>query len=334
MWWKKPLMAYGILGLIGLALNWSVNDYIQITILYILVNMILGMSLNLVNGFTGQFSLGHAGFMAVGAYFSAYASMHWSFLSGPNQIFELILFTLGAGTLAAGFGYIVGLPSLRLKGDYLAIVTLGFGEIIRVGLLNIPAFGARPISGIASFPEIKIGGMIIDRFVSSYFVCLAWVILCFIVLWRLKFSQYGKAFFSIREDEMAAESMGIPTTAVKIKAFVLSSFFAGVAGALYAHLTNVITPNSFTFSEKSVNAVIMVVLGGMGSITGSCLAAIFLTVMPELLRSVQDVIGIDIRMILFSLCLILVMIFRPQGMMGEKEVSLNFFYKKKKAKNA
>lgn len=321
MWWKKPLLAYLILFVVGLILNWSVNAYIQITILYIVINSILALGLNLVNGFTGQFSLGHAGFMAVGAYFSAFASTHWSFLTGGAQALELILFSIGGGLLAAVCGYIVGLPSLRLKGDYLAIVTLGFGEIIRVSLINVNSLGgALGMSGITPFPELQIGSFTVDRFIVSYAICTAWGLFCFVTLWRLKFSQHGRAFLSIREDEMAAESMGVPTTRMKVKAFVISSFFAGAAGALYGHLTSIITPNSFTFADKSVAVVIMVVLGGMGSLTGSVLAAVFVTVLPEMLRSVQDIIGVDIRMILFSLTLILVMIFRPQGLMGEKEL--------------
>lgn len=316
MWLKQPLKALAFLMLLGLALNHSVNAYVQFITLLILMNSLLALGLNLVNGFTGQFSLGHAGFMAVGAYFTAYASMNWSFLTGPSQILEIFIFTSLSGLLAAFFGYIVGLPSLRLKGDYLAIVTLGFGEIIRVSLLNFDALGgARGISGIPPFPEFSFGDFTLDRFLTSYFICIVWVIVGFVALWRIKYSQHGLAFLSIREDEMAAESMGIATTKIKVKAFVISSFLAGVAGGLFSYLTNIVTPNSFTFAEKSVSAVMMVVLGGMGSLSGSVLAAAFVTVLPELLRAQPE-----LRMILFSLILILVMIFRPQGLMGEKEL--------------
>ncbi len=321
MWWRKPFLAFLSLVGVGFILNWSVNDYIQLTFLYIVVNSLLAMSLNLVNGFTGQFSLGHAGFMAVGAYFAAYASQHWSFLPESGKIIEIIFFSLGAGFTAAAFGLLVGQPSLRLRGDYLAIVTLGFGEIIRVALLNFPALGgAIGISGIAPFPAIKIGWIQLDNFIVSYLVCISWGLFCFMSLWRLKFSQHGRAFFSIREDEIAAESLGVPTTRLKVRAFVIASFFAGVAGALFAHLTSIITPSSFSFAEKSISAVIMVVLGGMGSLSGSILAASLVTILPELLRGLQEIIGVDIRMILFSLTLILVMIFRPQGLMGEQEI--------------
>jgi branched-chain amino acid transport system permease protein len=339
MWWRKPpilsiffsTFVIAVIFLLGLFLDFAVNDYVQILFLYIVVNSILALGLNLINGLTGQFSLGHAGFMAVGAYFAAYASLHWGFLHEGWKAFEMILFSLGGGLVAAFFGFIVGQPSLRLKGDYLAIVTLGFGEIIRVALLNIDALGgAIGISGIAPFPEIHFSTFTIDRFLVSFSICMIWGVLCFVALWRLKFSLQGRAFLSIREDEIAAESVGIPTTKLKVRAFVISSFFAGVAGALFAHLTSIITPSSFAFSDKSVSSIIMVVLGGMGSLTGSILAAVFVTVLPELLRSLQDLLGIDIRMILFSITLILVMIFRPQGLMGEREITdlLRDFWKK------
>ncbi|MBL7670968.1 MAG: branched-chain amino acid ABC transporter permease [Bdellovibrionaceae bacterium] len=331
MWWRKPLLIFALISLLGIFLAFAVNDYIQILFLYIVVNSLLALGLNLVNGFTGQFSLGHAGFMAVGAYFAAYASLHWGFLQDGWKALEMILFSLGGGLVAAVFGFIVGQPSLRLKGDYLAIVTLGFGEIIRVILLNIQSLGgAIGISGIAPFPEIHFSTFTINRFLVSFFICMTWGLICFVTLWRLKYSLHGKAFLSIREDEIAAESVGVPTTKLKVRAFVISSFFAGVAGALFAHLTSIITPGSFSFADKSVSSIIMVVLGGMGSLTGSILAAIFVTVLPELLRDLQNLLGIDIRMILFSATLILVMIFRPQGLLGEREIPdfINHFWKK------
>ncbi|MBK7959877.1 MAG: branched-chain amino acid ABC transporter permease [Bdellovibrionales bacterium] len=331
MLWRKPLLIFALISLLGIFLAFAVNDYIQILFLYIVVNSLLALGLNLVNGFTGQFSLGHAGFMAVGAYFAAYASLHWGFLQDGWKALEMILFSLGGGLVAAVFGFIVGQPSLRLKGDYLAIVTLGFGEIIRVILLNIQSLGgAIGISGIAPFPEIHFSTFTINRFLVSFFICMTWGLICFVTLWRLKYSLHGKAFLSIREDEIAAESVGVPTTKLKVRAFVISSFFAGVAGALFAHLTSIITPSSFSFADKSVSSIIMVVLGGMGSLTGSILAAIFVTVLPELLRDLQNLLGIDIRMILFSATLILVMIFRPQGLLGEREIPdfINHFWKK------
>lgn len=308
---KNPLLAIGILAVLGFIFDFGVNAYVQFILLTILVNCLLSMSLNLVNGYTGQFSLGHAGFMAVGAYFSAFAGTHWHVLPPELQIFETFIFVLGGGLAAAAAGFIVGLPSLRLKGDYLAIVTLGFGEIIRVALLNMDFLGGpRGYSGIPA----------IGSFVPSFIFASLWCVICFFTIWRLLHSTYGRGFLSVREDEIAADAMGINTTIMKVRAFVLSSFFAGVAGALFGHFTNFISPSSFTFL-KSVDAVIMVVLGGIGSMTGAIVAAVFVTVLPELLRPLQDLTGVDLRMVIYSLSLILVMILRPQGLFGGMELS-------------
>ncbi|HEY8269483.1 MAG TPA: branched-chain amino acid ABC transporter permease [Pseudobdellovibrionaceae bacterium] len=304
---KAPLLSIIGLLVIGGILDFGVNPYVQLMVLYAITNSIMAMSLNLVNGYTGQFSLGHAGFMAIGAYVSAFFSTHFPFFAGPG----IILTTLGGGLLAAFAGWLVGLPSLRLKGDYLAIVTLGFGEIIRVALLNIDSLGGpRGISGIPSFPNF---------FISYSYACV-WAVICFFVIWRLVKSSHGRGFLSVREDEIAAQAMGINTTTMKVRAFVLSSFFAGIAGAIFSHVTNYISPSTFTFL-LSVNAIIMVVLGGMGSMTGSIAAAIFITAMPELLRPLQDITGIDLRMVIYSLLLILAMILRPKGLFGEYEIT-------------
>jgi branched-chain amino acid transport system permease protein len=308
---KAPILSLLVLAVLGAGLNFGVNGYIQLTALYIIINAILAMSLNLVNGFTGQFSLGHAGFMAIGAYGSAYLSTQVDFFSQSLGPIGILATTVAGGIFAAMAGYLVGLPSLRLKGDYLAIVTLGFGEIIRVALLNMNSLGGpRGISGIPSLPS----------FMMTYLYAAAWAVICFFVIWRLVQSSHGRSFLSVREDEIAAESIGINTTSTKVRAFVLSSFFAGVAGALFAHITNFISPSSFGFL-LSVNAVIMVVLGGMGSMTGSIVAAVFITVMPEALRSLQQLTGVDLRMVIYALLLILVMILRPQGLFGELEIT-------------
>ena len=308
---KNPLLALIALSVLGFIFDVGLNAYIQLTILFILVNCLMSMSLNLVNGYTGQFSLGHAGFMAIGAYFSAYASTRWNFLPENLQLISNFVFVIGSGLLAAFAGFIVGLPSLRLKGDYLAIVTLGFGEIIRVALLNMDFLGGP--RGYANIPSL-------GSFFSSFIFASIWMIVCFFTIWRVMRSSYGRGFLSVREDEIAAESMGINTTGMKVRAFVLSSFFAGVAGALFAHFTNFINPSSFTFLQ-SVNAVIMVVLGGMGSMTGAIVAAIFITALPELLRPLQEITGVDLRMVIYALYLILVMIWRPKGIFGDLELT-------------
>lgn len=316
---KAPLWTFLGLIAVGLILDFGVNAYIQLMSLYVIVNMILAMSLNLVNGHTGQFSLGHAGFMAIGAYFSAYLSTVNPLFEGQGMFLNIVISTLGGGCLAAFAGYLVGLPSLRLKGDYLAIVTLGFGEIIRVAVLNMNFLGGpRGISGIPSIPDLHLGPLSIETFLLTYIYGMAWVVICFFVIWRLVHSSHGRGFLSVREDEIAAEAMGINTTNTKIRAFVISSFFAGVAGSLFAYVSNYISPSSFTFL-LSVNAVIMVVLGGMGSMSGSIVAAIFITALPEVLRSLQDITGVDLRMVIYSLLLICVMIWRPRGLFGSLE---------------
>jgi branched-chain amino acid transport system permease protein len=308
---KAPVLAIVVLMILGTAMNFGVNAYIQLTALYIIINTILAMSLNLVNGFTGQFSLGHAGFMAIGAYGAAFLTTSETALLSSWGPAGLVVGTLVGGLFAAAAGWVVGLPSLRLKGDYLAIVTLGFGEIIRVALLNMESLGGpRGISGIPAMPD----------FLTGFGHAIFWAVLCFFVIWRLVHSSHGRGFLSVREDEIAAESVGVNTTRTKVRAFVLSSFFAGVAGGLFAQVTNYISPSSFGFL-KSVDVVIMVVLGGMGSMTGSITAAIFITIMPEALRSLKDYTGADLRMVIYALILILVMILRPRGLFGDTEIT-------------
>jgi branched-chain amino acid transport system permease protein len=210
---------------------------------------------------------------------------------------------------------------LRLKGDYLAIVTLGFGEIIRVLILNMDFLGgARGFSGIPGFRPIDLGPLTLSRFFVGFLFAIFWVLVCFFVIWRLVKSYRGRSYLSVREDEIAAEAMGVDTTRTKVKAFVISSFFAGIAGSLMAHYTNYISPSSFTFL-LSVNAIIMVVLGGMGSMTGSLVAAVFITFVPELLRPLQEITQVDLRMIIYSLSLILIMLLRPRGIFAESEIT-------------
>lgn len=289
-----------------------VNPYIYRVAVLCGINIILAISLNLVNGVTGQFSIGHAGFMAVGAYVSAaftvYATPHLFGAAGSaagviGAAAFLIAILLG-GLSSAIAGFLVGLPSMRLRGDYLAIVTLGFGEIIRVIILNIDAVGgARGFAGVPTRSN------------------LAWVlgagVVTFVAIRNLLRSYHGRAWLAIREDEIAAEALGVPTTRYKVTAFVIGAFFAGVAGALFAHYIYLHT-NSFTFM-KSIEVIIMIVLGGMGSLTGSVLGATILTALPELLRFASS----D-RLIIYSLLLIVLMIARPQGILGRKELSLRF----------
>ncbi len=324
-----PVAALVLFLIFGGLLDVGANQYTQLICLYICVNALLALSLNLVNGFTGQFSIGHAGFMAIGAYVSAYLSTtplifgaKLVFFTGDFQFLSYLIFATAGGLVAAAAGYVVGLPSLRLRGDYLAIVTLGFGEIIRVILLNTEAIGgARGMFGISSPAAVVLGPITLSPFFVMFGLAGFWVIVTFMVLWRLGYSVHGRAFLSVREDEIAAEAMGVNTTKLKVRAFVISSFFAGVAGAIFAHSAHYLNPSTFTFT-KSVDAIIMVVLGGMGSLTGSVIAAIVVTIVPEfVLRPLQEYTHVDLRMVIYSLALILFMIMRPQGIFGSREVT-------------
>jgi len=269
------------------------SQYYQIILTSLCINIILAVSLNLINGFTGQLSLGHAGFMAVGAYVSVVMTnrLELPFITG-------LLAACGAAALA---GLIIGVPTLRLKGDYLAIATLGFGEIIRVVLQNIDYVGGP--SGI----------MGIDKFTTWPWL-FGSTLLTLIVVINLINSSFGRAIISVREDEVAAELMGINTTRYKVLAFVIGATFAGLAGTLYAHYFYIIKPETFNFL-KSFDILVMVVLGGLGSTTGAVIAAVFITSLTAALQSFPAV-----RMILYSLILIIVMIYRPQGLMANKEL--------------
>jgi branched-chain amino acid transport system permease protein len=273
-------------------------EYVFQNVNHIGIAIILAVSLNLVNGLTGQFSIGHAGFMAVGGYVSAVMLMHGP-QEDPYRIF-FIAATLVGATAAAIAGYIVGKPSLRLRGDYLAIVTLGFGEIIRVIIENTPFFGGA--IGLSPIPHRA-------DFAWIWGVAIATIL----VAKRLRDSTHGRAFLSVREDEVAAEAMGIDTTGYKVRAFVISAFFAGVAGALSGAFEGNLAPQSFTF-VRSFEVVAMVVLGGMGSITGSTIAAAVLTILPEYLRAVAN-----LRMVIYSIALIALMLLRPRGLFGTRE---------------
>jgi branched-chain amino acid transport system permease protein len=323
--WFTPVISMIIFLILGLVIDAGANDYVKLILLYICVNAILALGLNLVNGFTGQFSIGHAGFMAVGAYVSGFLASEPTiksiFLGGPFEAVSYVLFAYTGGVVAAIAGWLVGLPSLRLRGDYLAIVTLGFGEIIRVVLLNTPAVGgARGMYGIPGPGAVELFGYTISPFLVMFLITTFWTMSTFLFLWRLLNSTYGRAFLSVREDEIAAQAMGIDTTAMKVKAFVISSFFAGAAGSLFAHAAHYLNPSTFSFT-KSVDVIIMVVLGGMGSLTGSVFAAVVVTILPEfVLRPLQEYTGVDLRMVIYSLLLILFMIMRPEGIFGTREL--------------
>ncbi|HJQ99185.1 MAG TPA: branched-chain amino acid ABC transporter permease [Candidatus Polarisedimenticolaceae bacterium] len=295
------------------------------------INVILAVSLNLVNGFTGQFSIGHAGFMAVGGYAAGAITYYGSFLLwGSTHVTEGwltkgdLLFVGGClfgAVLAAIAGLIVGLPSLRLRGDYLAIVTLGFGEILRVLLqrtgdviLTADQVEKASTAALATSLGGSLGFSGLPYYTDLFWVYV-FVTITLVVALRLKFSSLGRAFLSIRENEIAAEAVGVDTTRLKVRAFVLAAAFAGIAGGLFAHeIGTSLNPRELGF-QKSFDVVIMVVLGGMGSVSGAVLAAIVLTILPEALRGFSE-----FRMPIYALALILMMILRPQGLLGLREI--------------
>ncbi len=266
------------------------------------INVILAVSLNLINGHTGQFSLGHAGFMAVGGFIAAKLTL----VFGPTcpEAMRPLLFVgalLLGGGIAALAGFAVGVPSLRLRGDYLAIVTLGFGEIIRVIFQTSEYFGAA--TGLTGIPKLTTFG-----WAWAFAALTVYVVACVVN------STYGRGFIAVHDDEIAASAMGINPVRYKVTAFVFGAFFAGIAGGLYAHHKAVISPSGFDFL-KSIEIVVMVILGGMGRTVGVILAAIILTILPELLRGVAEY-----RMIIYSLLIIGLMLTRPQGLftLGKK----------------
>ena len=278
------------------------NPYYHDIIITIGINIILAVSLNLINGHTGQFSLGHAGFMAVGGYTAAIITTRLGphFLHGdnPSVLAKAGLFAgalIAGGVLSAIAGLLVGAPSLRLKGDYLAIVTLGFGEIIRVIFQNTEAVGAA--RGFTDVP-----------FYTNFLWTFGLAAITVYVVGCLVNSTYGRGFIAVHDDEVAAEAMGLNPTRYKIVAFVIGSFFAGVAGGLYGHFKQYLNPDGFGFM-KSIEIVVMVILGGMGNTAGVIAAAIILTILPEMLRPIAEY-----RMIIYSLLLIVLMLTRPQGL--------------------
>ena len=291
------------------------GEYYRGILITIGINIILATSLNVVCGYLGQLPLGHAGFMAVGAYAGAIfmkSTPAAQLLRAGNNaavIPYLIIAVLLSALVAGLFGLLIGIPALRLKGDYLAIITLGFGEIIRVVLTNIDSvlgfkftYGA---SGLARIPKF-----------TSLNVIFVFTVICLFLIHVFMKSRHGRAVLSIRDNEIAAESVGINTTFYKTAAFVFSAMLAGVAGCLYAGYIGSLYPSTFKFM-KSIEILVMVVLGGMGSMLGSVISAIVLTALPEMLRSFSDY-----RMVAYSLALVLMMLFRPKGLMGTYDFSM------------
>jgi branched-chain amino acid transport system permease protein len=302
--WLRKLLSLTLTYIVIQALIFAgiIDSYLEATLATICINIILAISLNLVTGFTGQFSLGHAGFMSIGAYTCAIIILRMHSL--PAFFIGVLL----GAVLAAIVGFLVGLPTLRLKGDYLAIATLGMSEIIRVIFINMEITnGAAGLIGIPRFVNWPI-----------MFLFVAGTLL---IITNFIKSSHGRACISIREDEIAAEAMGVNSTKYKVMAFTIGAFFAGIAGALYASYFYFLDPDIFGFL-KSIDVLVIVVFGGLGSISGSILAAILLAIVSTYLQSFAE-----IRMVIYALLLIIIMIFRPQGLMGSKELSISMFKK-------
>ena len=294
------LLAFGVVQL--LVSVGILNDYIMATVSTIGINIILAVSLNLITGFTGQFSLGHAGFMSIGAYTCAIITLRNPTTSG------FVAGVFAGALMAALIGFVVGLPTLRLRGDYLAIATLGMAEIIRIVFLNLDITNGA--AGLSNIPEFT-NWMWLFIFTSG----------TVLIITNFINSSHGRACISIREDEIAADAMGINITKYKVTAFVIGAFFAGIAGALYASRFYVLKPDAFGFL-KSIDILVIVVLGGLGSISGSIIAAILLAIITSYLQSFPE-----IRMVIYSVTLIVIMLFRPQGLMGSEELSKSMFKK-------
>jgi branched-chain amino acid transport system permease protein len=310
---KLLLLAALVLSLLVSFFADRINPYVLFILYDIGINIVLAVSLNLINGYTGQFSLGHAGFMAVGAYTAAVITNQFGNL---NPFAGDVLFLgalLAGGLLAAVTGLLVGLPTLRLRGDYLAIVTLGFGEIIRVVFQNMDEIHGLQFGGAR--------GLSVTHGYTNFFWTFGTVAVTIYIVTALVHSTYGRGFIAVRDDEVAAEAMGINTTKYKVTAFVVGAFFAGMAGGLYAHSKQFVTPGGFGFMA-SITFVVMVILGGMGNTPGVIFAAMVLTLLPEGLRKLAGYphlgwIG-DTRMIIYSLLLIVLMLTRPQGLFALK----------------
>jgi len=278
--------------------------YIQL-IMLVGINIVMTVSLGMVNGFTGQFSIGHAGFMAVGAYTSAMITTVWLHATTANPWVGYPVFIvaiLAGGLMAAGAGYLVGAPSLRLKGDYLAIVTLCANELIRTVIRVTDVLGGpRGLGGIPKFTTLE--------------VVFVFAIVSVVLMRNYLFSSHGRSMKAIRDSEIAAEATGINTTKQKVFVFVFSAFFAGVSGGVFAHLLQFIHPDNFSFM-KSLEYLIYLYIGGAESISGAIVGPVIFTLLPELMRSLQSW-----RMVIYPLILILTMIFRTEGIMGLKEFS-------------
>lgn len=293
----------------------TVNEYILSIINFVGIYIILAVSLNITNGFTGLFSLGHPGFMAIGGYVTAILTFPVSrksmFLELPQWLanLEMPFFpaSIIGGVCAAMMALVVGLPVLRLRGHYLAVATLGFLIIVQVLITNWDSVTRGPL-GLNGLPAI-----------TNLWYVFPWVVVTVYVAWKIKFSSYGRSMLSIREDDMAAQCLGVNLFRTRVAALVIGAFFAGIAGGLWAHLVTAITPTSFSLI-LAFYIVVMVVVGGAGSITGAFVAAIIFSVLTEIFRPLEENLDVyGIGEIFTAAILILILIYRPQGLFGSRE---------------
>lgn len=301
---RNMLLVYVIFYIMMYLINFRIlAPYYSGIFITIFIAIIMAVSLNVATGFLGQLVLGHAGFMAIGAYTATLVSLYARDAIDSNLLLFLVS-TLSAVVTTSIAGILVGTPALRLRGDYLGIMTLGFGEIVRVILNNMEitngSLGLNAPPGVMTLP-------------LAFWTMITVVVLIYLFMK----SRHGRAILSIREDEIASESVGINITKYKIIGFVVASLFAGVGGSLYSFHVGYISPVAFGF-VKSIDIFVIVVLGGMGSLTGAIFAAIFLTYLPEELRAFDEY-----RLLIYSAILIIVMLYRPQGLMGTKEFSVD-----------
>lgn len=305
---KKGIYLYKIVGtliiIIGVLFPFFIKDqYVLRIINMTFIYVILSMSLNLITGVTGQFHLGHAAFYGVGAYTAALLAvkLHISFL---------FAFLLG-GIFAAFIGFLIGLPTIRLRDIYLTVTTLGFGEIVRLILLNWVSVTRGPM-GIPGIPYPSLFGIKIESQLDFYYLLFLVTVITTVILFRITYSHYGNTLRAIRENELAAKTLGINTTLYKITAFVVGAFFAGLAGSLFTYFSAYISPDSFTFAE-SINILAMVVIGGLGSMPGAIFGAIILAIAPEGFRFLAEY-----RMVVVGLLMLGVILWRNSGIIGEQ----------------
>ncbi len=318
--WHRPQWCFPAVILSGailvLVLSKTMNDYILYIVCFVGINIILAVSLNLTNGFTGLFSLGHPGFMAVGGYVAAiltFPTARKAMLLPAlpawlaAQQWPLLPAMLLGGLCATLTAFLIGFPVLRLKGHYLAVATLGFLIIVQVLIINLESFTRGPL-GLNGLPMLT----------NLWWIYL-WVVITVYVCWKVKHSSLGRTMLAIREDEIAAECLGVPLARRRILAFALGAFFAGIAGGLWAHLVTAITPGSFSVI-MAFNLVVMVVVGGAGSITGAALAAALLTLVVEVLRPLEESLeAYGISEVIMAIGLLMILIFRPHGIFGSGE---------------